>query len=672
MAEQLNLLFINTLPRYLSSVVKIFQANDTEIDYLSLHDHKKIEVTLASDTSWDLIFLSTPKDPPSYRLLTQVAERTEHTPLIFLSKNYDSANAATVMQKGATDYLSMDGLERLIPIAKRELQRRDLANEHLKVSKAQNILSKSGITDRSAEEVFVFDGRTLNCKFADRIPILGYNYSEEKISALKPSDIYSEYDTNSFRQFITPLLENEQEEISICTFVTKRLGRVYPAETHFRKVEHKGLSYIIAINKDSSNSWFKVRKLQRQRGLTQKYIKRNKQKEDLLANAAHDMRASLNTIILSNKLLNKKTNFQLADNCKRLINAIHYSGKHLIQYIDEFFDSTYVQAETNQINKRPISTDALGEELYYIFDPVATEKNLTFTYQHNASDQHTVLTNPTYLKRILKNILSNAFEYTHEGEIRLTIYSACQEELQHIDITSDKAMAFQVQDTGIGIPKSKLSHIFERFSRISQKPSSISIAQGDGLGLDIVQKLTKILGGALHIDSEIGAGSTFTLFLPADGEPTGQLSDQQETTMLPKPTASNKLDKTILVIDDSKMHNLAIKEFLSYSFTKCVTTRSVADAYATLNQQPVDCIILDYILFDTTSDEIVLDLKSHKAFADIPIIIYTGKKLTKREQNILSDHVTAIVQKTASSHNKLVSTLYACLYSETSVNHLSF
>ncbi|MCW9705399.1 ATP-binding response regulator [Fodinibius salsisoli] len=665
MDAQLKLLFINTPQNYLSSILRVFGERDIDIDYISLQDEKKIQDALKESVYWDTIILSGQESPPLYKLLNRISIKHEYTPLIFLPENYNSSIAAIAMQNGADDCISINGLERLIPIIERELKHHNLKNKHLDLFKFKHILSN--LTDKSQEEVFLFDGETFKCLYTSLAPIgKGEKYSEKKILALKPGDIYSEYSTESFRLLITPLLEGQRKELSICTFVTTRLGTVYPAEIHLRKVVQHESSYIIAINKDISSLWFKVQKLQRQRSLTKKHTLQSKRKDIFLANAAHDMRTSINSIILSAKLLNQKNNDQLTDSCKKLTNAILYSGKHLMKYIEEFFNSTDKQIANLKFNTTTVSIDTLGKELYYIFDPIATKQGLTFTYQVQQLDQYTIPTNPTYLKIILKNLLSNAFKYTPKGDVSLTIYSPSNEELQNINTGLDQAIAFQVKDTGVGIPQSKLNHIFERFTRIKQNRScNIS---GSGLGLDISQKLTKVLGGILHIDSELNIGSTITLYLPSDSEPKIHQSNRQDSTILSKSTKDNADGKTILVIDDSKIHNLAIKEFLGYSFANCLTTSSIANAYKILSQQSIDCIILDYILFDTTSEKILQNLKSHKKYANIPIIIYTGKKITDKKEEKISSKVDAIIQKRTGSHSKLLSTIKACLHSKPPIN----
>jgi CheY-like chemotaxis protein len=205
---------------------------------------------------------------------------------------------------------------------------------------------------------------------------------------------------------------------------------------------------------------------------------------------------------------------------------------------------------------------------------------------------------------------------------------------------------------------------------VRTEQANLSASSGSGLGLNICKQLTEALGGTMHLESEPNVGSTFTIYLPSDdvseeNDTTVTLSNKNETPGLQLTDTfdkKEKMDKTILVVDDSKMHNMAIKEFLSYSFSNCVISNSKNETYKTLNQSSIDCIILDHILFDTNSIEMARHIKNDRRHSSIPIIVYTGKMLSEDEIQKMNKFVNAIVSKKNGSYNKLMDTIYSCFH----------
>lgn len=518
----------------------------------------------------------------------------------------------------------------------------------------------SEIIGLSNEQIYLFESDTLKCCFANQMAQKNSDYSKEKITALTATDIYAEYDKKSLKKLIAPLLDGERSEISFCSHIQRQMGVVYPAETKLKLIEEENEKLILAINKDISRVWYKVKKLNRQRSLSEKYINKNKQKANFLSNAAHDMRTTINSIILANKLLLSNKNGDLKGRVKKFTNAIHYSGNHLLNYIDEFFEGHEKKENPKEISVECINIKSFGKQLYQMFEPLANKNSIDFNYNISDLSCRGISTNPTYLERILKNLLSNAFKYTPEGQVILNIYSPDNDELNRISFNTSRAVAFQVQDTGIGIPKSKQNKIFDRYSRVN---GSAKTADGSGLGLNICKQLAVVLDGQLDMDSSKDIGTTFTLYLPdSNASDEEQISINGISTVADSQNSyGSKPDTTILIVDDNQTHNEAIQEYLQYTFDKCLTAESKNEAYRKLKKKSVDCIILDFIISGSNSTNILHQLRNSEKHAEMPIIIYTGKKLNDEEQQHLNSHADAIVKKSANSHEKLVSTIHSYL-----------
>ncbi len=656
----INLLIINLSKERTSLIVETIQDSNTDVDYLRMADHTAISQQLIDNNYWDAVILS--EESGGLPLLKSVVEQFNNTPVIFLAEHFSDQIYVEALQHGARDCISSSEIFRLPSILQREVSSKTPQDQD--VVALSDMLSD--IVNLSTEEIFLFDIHTLRCCYANKTAAKNLGYDQSEFDEMLPSKIYSEYEEASFTTLIQPLLENKQKKISICTNITRKMGVTYPSETHLKKItDNKNGTYILAINKDISGAWYKVKKLKRQRKLTNNYLSKYQQKEELLANAAHDMRTSLQSIILSNKLLFDKQSGDFQAGFEKFQKAIHFSGKHLLNYINEFFDPEQTVSHSTDITSNSLDLESFSQKLFLVFKPIAQRNGISFHFDISSLQHSNISTNQTYVKRVLKNLLANAFKFTHEGSVTFNISSVSSDNVEGTDISTDYAIAFTIRDTGIGIPKDQQKKIFGRHKRTENSQD------GSGLGLHISQELTQALGGGIKVDSEIGKGSTFTLYLPAQKS----ASDPSATAHTQKNGHANNgkairnQNKTILVIDDSEVHNLAIKEYLNYTFNECITANSLSKAHEVLQNNDIDCIVTDYIIYDDNCLDFVEQVKNDERLKSIPIIVYTGKKLKTEERQSILSHTNAIVTKNAGSYDKLVNTIFSCFRKNASVNY---
>src|SRR5690606_2215232 len=159
---------------------------------------------------------------------------------------------------------------------------------------------------------------------------------------------------------------------------------------------------------------------------------------------------------------------------------------------------------------------------------VSDSKNLKFNIEIDEQLPDIIETDTQRLNQILKNLLSNAFKFTEKGEVRLSIYEAKQWKPGNPSLdAAKKVVAFEIKDTGIGISKDKQNIIFEAFQQA--EGSTSRKYGGTGLGLSISRGLADLLGGTIELNSEVGVGSTFTLYLPIDYNPNLVKREKQST-----------------------------------------------------------------------------------------------------------------------------------------------
>ncbi|WP_426237801.1 response regulator [Pararhizobium sp. DWP1-1-3] len=229
-------------------------------------------------------------------------------------------------------------------------------------------------------------------------------------------------------------------------------------------------------------------------------------KSDFLANMSHELRTPLNSSLILAKLLADNPDDNLTAEQVKYAQTIQSSGNDLLNLINDILDLSKIEAGHVDIRPEAISVERLCNNLRQLFIPVAENKRLKFDIDVAAECPAIIETDLQRLEQVLKNLLSNAFKFTEAGTVGLSIRRA-----------ADGQIAFAVSDTGIGIHEEQQRSIFEAFH---QADGTISRKYGGtGLGLSISRELVRLLGGAIHLSSRQGQGSTFTITIPQSYNP---------------------------------------------------------------------------------------------------------------------------------------------------------
>src|SRR6185369_8414964 len=194
--------------------------------------------------------------------------------------------------------------------------------------------------------------------------------------------------------------------------------------------------------------------------------------------------------------------------------TIHASGNELLALISDILDLSKIESGTVAVEPSELRFDDMHRYMERTFRHVAEAKKVDFRVDIDPSLPKTMFTDIKRLQQIIKNLLSNAFKFTHLGSVSISVapadsgWSSDAEELERVE----KVVAFRVSDTGIGIAGDKQQIIFEAFHQADGSTSRKY--GGTGLGLAISRELSKLLGGEIRLSSAPGQGSTFTLYLP--------------------------------------------------------------------------------------------------------------------------------------------------------------
>ena len=245
-----------------------------------------------------------------------------------------------------------------------------------------------------------------------------------------------------------------------------------------------------------------------QLALTSKY------KSEFLANMSHELRTPLNSLLILSDQLSKNPDGNLTSRQTEFAKTIHSSGTELLTLINDILDLSKIESGTVVLDIGEVGLAELRHYVERTFRHVADSKNLEFNIEMDPGLPHSITTDAKRLQQVLKNLLSNAFKFTHQGRVTLSLqratggWSADHDELNR----AEDVMALAVSDTGIGIPLEKQQIVFEAFQQADG--STNRRFGGTGLGLAISRELSRLLGGEIRLLSAPASGSTFTLFLP--------------------------------------------------------------------------------------------------------------------------------------------------------------
>ncbi len=525
-------------------------------------------------------------------------------------------------------------------------------------------------------------------------------------------------------------------------------------------------------------------------------------KSEFLANMSHELRTPLNSVLILAQLLAENKSGVLGVKEVEFARNICNSGNDLLNLINEILDLSKVEAGKMDLDIAELSFDQITADLASMFNEIARTKAIDFRISTSeAGAIKSVTTDKQRLHQILRNLLSNAFKFTGEnGRVGLAIGKAPP----RVRFRNEKlssvpgVVAFSVSDTGIGVPEKKQEIIFEAFQQADG--STKRKYGGTGLGLSISRELAAALGGEIHLQSEDGKGSTFTLYLPAafdaanvaetekssgaaarllvdeiippeiiayessedepdddrhtlrandriilimeddpdfagtllafvrqrgykgiiahlgnvglsyarrykpdaiildmmmpvlDGEQvlkylkrdsklrhipvqiiSGYDKRQQGLELgafdfIQKPISKADLEKAfdkigdfvskqfkrLLVVEDNEVQNTAICELIGNGDVKISSAYSGKEAYELLEKEDFDCVILDLGLPDTGGFDLLEKIKANPLLVKVPIVIYTGKDLTRDENSRLEKLANTVVLKTADSQERLL------------------
>ncbi len=298
-------------------------------------------------------------------------------------------------------------------------------------------------------------------------------------------------------------------------------------------------------------------------------------KTRFLANMSHEIRTPLNAVIgMTDVLLSSPMEGQQ----REMLETIHQNGEYLLSLINDILDISQIETGRLALNPRTFDLHGLLNDIIHLFQYQASVRRLGLHLSMPPDTPRWLFGDDLKLRQILFNLLGNACKYTNQGEIRLSVDTLAA-------TANLRSLVFHVSDTGIGISREALPHIFEEFIGHSNPAQT---QQSAGLGLAICSRLCQLMGGDISVDSSLGSGSCFTVSLPFT-----LASQEQAEIVRDNPEESLEPGIRILVADDNRVNRRVLELMLARLH---LSADAVGDGHAAIQcvrNGNVDLIFMD-------------------------------------------------------------------------------
>jgi CheY-like chemotaxis protein/signal transduction histidine kinase/HAMP domain-containing protein len=366
----------------------------------------------------------------------------------------------------------------------------------------------------------------------------------------------------------------------------------------------------------------------------------SKYKSEFLANMSHELRTPLNSILILGQQLADNPGGNLSHKQVEFARTIHGAGTDLLNLISDILDLSKIESGTVTVDAEEIAFTSLLDMIARPFRHEAETRQLSFEVNLDPALGRSIVTDSKRLQQVLKNLLSNAFKFTTQGGVRLSV-SAAQGgwSPEHPVLKqAPTAVAFEVSDSGIGIAQDKQKVIFEAFMQADASTSRKY--GGTGLGLAISRELSNLLGGEIHLRSTPNVGSTFTLYLPLKyvGPATGPRpaappppqtvhgtgAPERPIEQIPDDRLEIQPGDSILLIveDDPHYARILVNLAREKGFKVLIAMRG-ADALDLAKQYQPTAVSLDVFLPDMLGWTVLSQLKQNPLTRHIPVQIIT-------------------------------------------------
>ncbi len=459
--------------------------------------------------------------------------------------------------------------------------------------------------DMIEDSVFMFNPHSLKFFYVNQAAIQQLGYTEEELLNMTPADIKPEFDDESFMALLNPLIKGPERTLLLQTMHERKNGSRVPVDIVLQYLVPKDESpRFVAIVRDFSEHQQIERQLKTEK---EKAEQATQYKSEFLANMSHEIRTPMNGVLGMLELLGIT---QLDEKQKNYLSTAENSAKSLLTIINDILDFSKIEAGHMQLENVIFNLHNTVEDSVISTSKQAETKQLDLNSYISADVPPFVIGDPVRLRQIITNLASNAIKFTTTGEINVRLRKIS-------DNDKTVCLCFEVEDTGVGIEKDKLGHLFNAF--IQADGSTTRKYGGTGLGLSICKQLVSMMGGEISVSSKPGSGSIFSFITIFSKVAQRVISNRQA---LPQ-------DLRVLVVDDNDTNRTILGSYLSRWNVQNV---GVGDTDAVLPMlsdalavsKPYHVILLDFHMPKIDGLELAKKIKADKALQNIHLILLSS------------------------------------------------
>ncbi|MGV8121552.1 MAG: PAS domain S-box protein [Candidatus Xenobiia bacterium LiM19] len=395
-------------------------------------------------------------------------------------------------------------------------------------------------------------------------------------------------------------------------------GEDFPAEVLLSAFNYRGTKVLQATVHDITSHKEMAEALQKAK---EEAEQANRIKSEFIANISHEIRTPINAIIGFSELLSGR---MTDEKSREYVKGILTGGRNLLSLIEDILDLSKIEAGRMALHLEAVNPLCFCEEMAQIFAVQTSEKGIALNIEMSPDLPGGLMLDGVRVRQILLNLTGNAVKFTEKGSVTLRMAT---ENVEADTGTLD--LIIEISDTGIGISEDQKEMIFEAF--LQQEGQSTRRFGGTGLGLTITRRIVRMMGGTITLQSELGKGSTFRVYLPGIRVAAIEPSPAEEPLVLDSIRFNGAV---VLLAEDTESNRKVIASLLEPHDIILLTAANGQEAIEKVKLTPPGIILMDLEMPVMDGYEATTILKNDEDYRSIPIVAITASSLEHDSHNM--------------------------------------